>query len=88
MIDREEVIMALKMLTTRVKKGAGTVIKISCNEEFISILSGAVELLKEQEVKPLRCKECSYHRKDDWCVECRRIVKESDYCSFGSWESR
>ena len=46
------------------------------------------ELLKEQEAKPLRCKECSYHRNDGWCDEHRREVKESDYCSFGAWEGR
>ena len=46
------------------------------------------ELLKEQETKPLRCKECSYHRNDGWCDEHIREVKESDYCSFGAWEGR
>lgn len=44
--------------------------------------------LKEQEAKPLRCKECNYHRNDGWCNEHGREVKESDYCSFGAWEGR
>jgi hypothetical protein len=48
----------------------------------------AMMLLKEQEAKPLQCKECSYHRNDGWCNEHGREVKESDYCSFGAWESR
>lgn len=43
------------------------------------------ELLKEQ---PIRCKECSYHRKDGWCNEHGREVKETDFCSFGAWEGR
>ena len=46
------------------------------------------DVLKEQEAKPLRCEECSYHRNDGWCNEHRREVKESDYCSFGAWEGR
>ena len=54
-----------------------------------SILSvDCIELLKEKETKPLRCKECSYHRNDGWCNEHGREVKESDYCSFGAWEGR
>ena len=48
----------------------------------------ALALLKEQEAKPLRCKECSYYRNDGWCNEHGREVKESDYCSFGAWEGR
>ena len=49
-------------------------------------VSDALALLKEQEAKPLRCKECSYHRNDGWCNEHGREVKGSDYCSFGAWE--
>ena len=56
-------------------------------DELISA-DKALKLLKEHEVKPLRCKECSYHRNDGWCNEHRREVKESDYCSFGAWEGR
>ena len=52
------------------------------------VLADALELLKEQEAKPLCCKECSYHRNDGWCNEHGREVKESDYCSFGVWEGR
>lgn len=51
-------------------------------------VADGLALLKEQEGKPLRCKECSYHRNDGWCKEHRREVKESDYCSFGAWEGR
>ena len=47
----------------------------------------AIALWKEQNKEPLRCKECSYHRKDGWCMENDREVKESDYCSLGAWES-
>ena len=47
-----------------------------------------LKLLTEQDAKPLRCKECSYHRNDGWCNEHGREVKESDYCSFGAWEGR
>ena len=57
-----------------------------CDER--RIVRDALALLKEQEAKPLRCKECSYHRDDDWCNEHGREVKESDYCSFGAWEGR
>ena len=45
-----------------------------------------LELLKEREKKPLRCKNCSYHRNDEWCNEHGREVKETDYCSFGVWK--
>lgn len=55
---------------------------------MLTMHGDALELLKEQEAKPLRCKECSYHRDDGWCNEHRREVKESDYCSFGAWEGR
>ena len=61
---------------------------ISCSDPLIELLKDVRELLKEHEVKPLRCKECSYHRNDGWCNEHRREVKESDYCSFGAWEGR
>lgn len=53
-----------------------------------TVLDDAIALLKEQEAKPLRCKECSYHRNDGWCNEHGREVKGSDYCSFGAWEGR
>jgi hypothetical protein len=52
------------------------------------LIDETLALLKEQEAKPLRCKECSYHRNDGWCNEHGREVKESDYCSFGAWEGR
>lgn len=52
------------------------------------LLADALSLLKEQEAKPLRCKKCNYHRDDGWCNEHGREVQESDYCSFGAWESR
>ena len=52
------------------------------------LFDDAIKRLKEQETKPLRCKECSYHRNDGWCNEHGREVKESDYCSFGAWEGR
>ena len=38
--------------------------------------------------KELRyCDKCAYRRKDGWCTELRREVKDTDYCSFGPWES-
>ena len=55
---------------------------------MLKLRQDALALLKEQEAKPLRCKECSYHRNDDWCNEHGREVNESDYCSFGAWECR
>ena len=36
----------------------------------------------------VRCKNCIYFRKDGWCMENSREVKETDYCSFGAWEGR
>lgn len=71
-----------------------TIINI-CKEDgcdFVDLSYEAAEYilatLKEQDAKPLRCKECSYHRNDGWCNEHGREVKESDYCSFGAWEGR
>ena len=59
------------------------------NDEHIRCVNDlnrdAIALLKEQ---PLRCESCSYHRKDGWCNEHGREVKETDYCSFGAWEGR
>ena len=46
----------------------------------------ALMMLKEREKKPLRCKNCSYHRNDGLCKEHGREVKETDYCSFGAWK--
>lgn len=94
MIDREKVIKGLELCTSGSEYGDNT-----CQEcpYFVSVKYGchrqqmekdALELLKEQEAKPLRCKECSYHRDDGWCNEHRREVKEADYCSFGAWEGR
>ena len=61
---------------------------ITLEECMTELRTDALELLKEQEAKPLRCKECSYHRDDGWCNEHGKEVKESDYCSFGAWEGR
>lgn len=47
-----------------------------------------LELLKEQEEKPLRCDKCSHHREDGWCGMHKQWVKETDYCSWGAWEGR
>lgn len=58
----------------------------SMNELCPVICLDALELLKEQEKKPLRCVDCIYHRGDGWCLENYREVKNTDYCSFGSWK--
>jgi Zn ribbon nucleic-acid-binding protein len=29
------------------------------------------------------CKDCEYHRHDDWCTELHRETKQNDYCSWG-----
>ena len=40
------------------------------------------ELLKEQEAV-VRCKDCSYHRADGWCMEHGIEVKENKFCAWG-----
>ena len=81
MPDREKYIEVLSKKAKTLKEfNEYTPIKIS-----LECIEDILELLKEQ---PLRCESCSYHRKDGWCNEHRREVKESDYCSFGAWEGR
>ena len=97
MVDRGKVIKGLAHCTrpSEVGKGGNFCMdcpytepigfnQFKCNNQ--QMMKDALALIKEQEAKPLRCKECSYHRDDGWCNENKREVKESDYCSFGAWE--
>ena len=55
---------------------------------FMTAVENANDILALLKKQPLRCESCSYHRKDGWCNEHGREVKETDYCSFGAWEGR
>lgn len=87
MTDREKVIKGLENTEIMLKQAVdrGGEMAVMGAFKCYNHVSDALALLKEQ---PLRCESCSYHRKDGWCNEHGREVKETDYCSFGAWEGR
>ena len=81
MPDREKVIAGLNDIGGFIAGRIG----FEQARNFLRTIDDALAMLKEQ---PLRCESCSYHRKDGWCNEHGREVRETDYCSFGAWEGR
>ena len=90
MHDQEYVISALQILTARVKRKKGFEIKLSCNDELISILSDAVQMLKKQ-TDIVLCKDCVYFSSADendanenLCAHIMMITKPDGFCVDGT----
>ena len=82
MADREKYIEVLSKAVKTVKEfneDAPIKISLECIEDIL-------ELLKEQEGKPLRCRTCTICDRTGFCHRWNIEVKEDDYCSFGAWE--
>ena len=89
MVDREKVISGLHYCThTDGVNCRDCPYDLSVSDCTAQMSMDVLELLKEQEEKPLRCDKCSYHREDGWCGMHKRWVKETDYCSWGAWKEQ
>ena len=60
-----------------------------------SLRSDALELMKEEEAKPLRCGGCSWFTQTQesgvgYCSfpNCEREVFDTEYCSWGAWTGK
>ena len=93
MADREKVILALKIHAEGCGYRSHHCDAMECpyryGDESCDIeemCRDALELLKEQEEKPLRCKTCTMRDRTGFCHRWNREVKDDDYCSFGAWK--
>lgn len=90
-MDREKVINGLRSIKTYFASQA-----IETTNDFAKLafyesqkdIDDAIAMLKEQEMKPLRCKTCTMRDKTGFCHRWNIEVKEDDYCSFGAWKGR
>lgn len=91
MSDKEKVIKSLETCSDVYYGAKGSCSSCSFSQRkncFAELVYQTIELLKEQEEKPLRCKTCTVRDRTGFCYEWKREVKDDDYCSFGAWKGR